>query len=752
MSVPTKEVNKLQSKVSLKLVDPLGRGIENLKFHVKNAEEKIVAKGVTDFDGRIPPFLCTLGALLTLHVQRFGTEEMKLIKTLFPWAEDFRFKIVSGKVKDEVKPRQHSGEPGPYKRKTYKVKDGDTLSAIALAHHTSAAELAALNGINVTDIIRVDQVLKVPSDVSAPPSGALPAPAGSPATPDGDSGKAKGKDDGPDGAGTDPEVPATNSTPPTDPVPTSRQDERGGNGTPKTSIKPVCDQSGCIKLGDKGQLVEELNIRLMGFGNTIQAPKPLDEFTAATEKAVKQFQRDYMGVAETGKVCRSVLAALDEFREKYPLYLEEFACQCHKNSPKTDLCTGFGLARTGSAAVNHFKNGKNVAGVERPGIHRALFWSVRALVYYLADKDRQLGYRFWHVESGYRCWQRAKQMNTFTHNHVGNAADLQFRYASNGHKVSGGDLRNIRDKVLIPKLRARPTWDMDNRISIEPVEKTGTWIHMDVREFDSAYLLDRYYAKTRDAIEGEPLLQMAKNEGRFSLINCGGIPALPPTPKAAPAPSTIPQSAPVKPASSTPAPLPLPADSKQALNADCGKRPVTGPPSIERKPAETLSVSELGLDFIRIWESGDLTKQHLVPYNDNKNFCTIGVGHLIDGKQSCEVLEREGSKAYQKYKSGITPEQENQIFAKDVQRIVDTVLESIRVPLHQHEFDALISLAFNTGGLTKFKKLLAKLNTGNYSGCCDEFADITNHGDKALVKRRKSEMKIFRNNVYDARH
>jgi GH24 family phage-related lysozyme (muramidase) len=55
-------------------------------------------------------------------------------------------------------------------------------------------------------------------------------------------------------------------------------------------------------------------------------------------------------------------------------------------------------------------------------------------------------------------------------------------------------------------------------------------------------------------------------------------------------------------------------------------------------------------------------------------------------------------------------------------------------------------------GQTKFKTLLAKLNTGNYSGSCDEFADITNGGDKGLTDRRKSEMKLFRNNVYDAKH
>ena len=72
--------------------------------------------------------------------------------------------------------------------------------------------------------------------------------------------------------------------------------------------------------------------------------------------------------------------------------------------------------------------------------------------------------------------------------------------------------------------------------------------------------------------------------------------------------------------------------------------------------------------------------------------------------------------------------------------------------MYQHEYDALASLIFNTGSFSTCPKLLAKLNTKDYSGCCDEFADITNGGDKGLVKRRKAEMKMFRNNVYDSSH
>jgi GH24 family phage-related lysozyme (muramidase) len=62
------------------------------------------------------------------------------------------------------------------------------------------------------------------------------------------------------------------------------------------------------------------------------------------------------------------------------------------------------------------------------------------------------------------------------------------------------------------------------------------------------------------------------------------------------------------------------------------------------------------------------------------------------------------------------------------------------------------SVSFLFGRLQKCPKLLSKLNTKDYNGCCDEFADITNHGQSGLVKRRKAEMNIFRNKVYNSAH
>ena len=73
-----------------------------------------------------------------------------------------------------------------------------------------------------------------------------------------------------------------------------------------------CGGKFCIKKGDKNELVREINIRLSGFGGNV----PTDEFTDRTERMVKQFQRDYMKIPETGKVCGNVLRAIDEFQNK----------------------------------------------------------------------------------------------------------------------------------------------------------------------------------------------------------------------------------------------------------------------------------------------------------------------------------------------------------------------------------------------------------------------------------------------------
>lgn len=47
--------------------------------------------------------------------------------------------------------------------KTYTVKKGDTLSKIALANNTTVRDLVSLNGIKNPNVIRVGQVLQIPT-------------------------------------------------------------------------------------------------------------------------------------------------------------------------------------------------------------------------------------------------------------------------------------------------------------------------------------------------------------------------------------------------------------------------------------------------------------------------------------------------------------------------------------------------------------------------------------------------------------
>jgi hypothetical protein len=54
----------------------------------------------------------------------------------------------------------------------------------------------------------------------------------------------------------------------------------------------------------------------------------------------------------------------------------------------------------------------------------------------------------------------------------------------------------------------------------------------------------------------------------------------------------------------------------------------------------------------------------------NKKFCTIGYGHLIDGKKCCATLVANGSKEYKKFKSGVTKPEAVEMCNDDLKRIV----------------------------------------------------------------------------------
>ncbi|MCP3656867.1 MAG: lysozyme, partial [Herbaspirillum sp.] len=70
---------------------------------------------------------------------------------------------------------------------------------------------------------------------------------------------------------------------------------------------------------------------------------------------------------------------------------------------------------------------------------------------------------------------------------------------------------------------------------------------------------------------------------------------------------------------------------------------------------------------------------------------------------------------------------------------------AIKVPLEQHEFDALVSFDFNTGGIHR-AKLTKAINAGDKSGA--GFMGWLKPPE--IRKRRTAEMKLFQGGDYDA--
>jgi hypothetical protein len=284
-------------------------------------------------------------------------------------------------------------------------------------------------------------------------------------------------------------------------------------------IKKVVEKGGKVKSagkrakkGDTGKIVEEINIRLAGFGGGV----PADTFDDVTETKVKNFQRDYMKMKDpSGVVDEETAKAIDEFGKLYGLEAEEFAqlkCQC-------GVCSGFGKGRFKGqykADVQTQANHK----YEYPGIHRVLLWGIGALKFHLTE-DQQTGARFMDFSSGYRCHDHEKTKETGTTNHMGKATDIRF-FSLKGGKWSRPTDPEERNKTVeaVRKLCTKPTglnaqfkWPSRNKFSMETTAQGAeTWVHLDVREFDSTYLSEKYFCKTHSEMQGRQLETMWKDK------------------------------------------------------------------------------------------------------------------------------------------------------------------------------------------------------------------------------------------------
>jgi lysozyme len=126
-------------------------------------------------------------------------------------------------------------------------------------------------------------------------------------------------------------------------------------------------------------------------------------------------------------------------------------------------------------------------------------------------------------------------------------------------------------------------------------------------------------------------------------------------------------------------------------------------------------------------------------YDDGIGNQTVGYGHMLRSGES--------------FPGGLTVAQAQELFAKDVERIVSPVLDRIKVPLTQNQVDAIGSFVFNVGPGNFTRSILPNLNLGNHQGViASMFKYITGRNQRTgervtlrgLRKRRQEEIALYK--------
>lgn len=145
-----------------------------------------------------------------------------------------------------------------------------------------------------------------------------------------------------------------------------------------------------------------------------------------------------------------------------------------------------------------------------------------------------------------------------------------------------------------------------------------------------------------------------------------------------------------------------------------------------------MKTSSAGINLIKEFEG-----VRLKSYKCPAGVYTIGVGHTSAAGPPAVKAGME-----------ITNAQAMKILANDLGQFEDAINDSVKVPLTQSQFDALVSFVFNVGvGAFKKSTLLKKLNAGQYDAVPAELMKWTKGGGKelpGLVRRRRAEAALWR--------
>ncbi len=145
-----------------------------------------------------------------------------------------------------------------------------------------------------------------------------------------------------------------------------------------------------------------------------------------------------------------------------------------------------------------------------------------------------------------------------------------------------------------------------------------------------------------------------------------------------------------------------------------------------------MNISEEGLSLIKKFEGCELKA-----YRCAANVLTIGYGTT---KGVTEDME-------------ITKEEAESLLKEEMHEYEGYINDMVKVPLKQHQFDAMVSWVFNLGsGNLSSSTLLKKLNNSEYDEVPAQIKRWNKAGGKVLdglIRRREAESLLFQNKEWE---
>lgn len=137
-------------------------------------------------------------------------------------------------------------------------------------------------------------------------------------------------------------------------------------------------------------------------------------------------------------------------------------------------------------------------------------------------------------------------------------------------------------------------------------------------------------------------------------------------------------------------------------------------------------------------------KEGLVPapYLDSVGVWTFGIGHAETS--GLAPNPREMPKGMPADLDGAIRES-FRLFTRTLEQYEAAVRRAVKVPMAQHEFDALVSFHYNTGGIAR-AALTRHLNNGDRAKAADAFMGWLRPPE--IKGRRKAEQRMFMAGVY----